>query len=99
MEATRTSEIPCNREGFAQLTLFQGGKDLHLKILQQSKSLSPAVPPARRIGLARGDRAAFNVLWNGYGAAADSTTPQTLWFSVNGSEINADPPRLAPRAG
>lgn len=95
VEATSTSDVPCNLEGFAQLTLFQGGKDLHLKIVQQPKSLSPAVPPARRIGMARGDRAAFNVLWKGYGAAADRTTPQTLWFSVNGSEIT--PIRLDSR--
>jgi hypothetical protein len=32
-------------------------------------------------------RAAIIVLWKGYRAAADNTTPQTLWFSVNGSEI------------
>ena len=95
VEAISTSDIPCNLEGFAQLTLFQGGKDLHLKIIQQPKSLSPAVPPARRIGLARGDRAAFNVQWKGYGAAADRTTPETLWFSVNGSKIT--PIRLDSR--
>ena len=83
VHVTSASDVACYVEGFAGLTLIQGGDDLHLLIVQQPES---AVLPARRIGLARGDRAAFYVAWRGYGAAADQRTSQTLWVCVPGSQ-------------
>ena len=83
VQVTSTSDVACYVEGFAGLTLIQGGDDLHLLIVQQPES---TVLPARRVGLARGDRAAFYVAWKGYGAAADQRTSQTLWVSIGGSE-------------
>ncbi|WP_433290088.1 DUF4232 domain-containing protein [Pseudonocardia sp. CA-142604] len=76
--ATHHGRRPCYLDGFAAITIAQGGRPLHLVV--EPKSIArPGLPvAARRVGVAPGGTAAFTVFWKGYGAAADHKTPQTL---------------------
>ena len=76
--ATHHGRRPCYLDGFAAITIAQGGRPLHL-VVEPASIAQPGLPvAAQRVGVAPGGTASFAVFWKGYGAAADQTTPQTL---------------------
>jgi Protein of unknown function (DUF4232) len=76
--ATHHGRRPCYLDGFAAITIAQGGRPLRL-VVEPASIAQPGLPvAARRVGVAPGGTASFAVFWKGHGAAADPTTPQTL---------------------
>ncbi|GAA1234094.1 DUF4232 domain-containing protein [Pseudonocardia alaniniphila] len=76
--ATHHGRRPCYLDGFAGITIAQGGRPLHL-VVEPASIARPGLPvAAQRVGVAPRGTAAFTVFWKGYGAAADHKTPQTL---------------------
>jgi hypothetical protein len=83
--ATQHGRRPCYLDGFAAITVGQGGRPLQL-VVEPGSIAQPSVPvAARRIGVAPGGTASFAVFWKGYGAAADQTTPQSLSVVLPGA--------------
>jgi hypothetical protein len=86
--ATHHGRRPCYLDGFAAITIAQGGRPLQL-VVEPASIAQPGLPvAAQRVGVAPGGTARFPVFWKGYGAAADQTTPQTLDVVLPGA---ADP--------
>ena len=86
--ATHHGRRPCYLDGFAAITIAQGGRPLQL-VVEPASITQPGLPvAAQRVGVAPGGTARFAVFWKGYGAAADQTTPQTLDVVLPGA---ADP--------
>ena len=89
--ATSHAAHPCYVDGFAGITIAQGGQALRLTT-EPGSATGTGVPAARRVGLAVGGAASFPLIWKGYGAAADQDTPQALTVVLAG----ADGPRAVP---
>lgn len=81
--ATSSGGRPCYVDGFARITLSQGGREVRLTTGPGSAT-SSEVPQPRRVGLAPGGSAWFPLLWKGYGAAADAESPQELRVTLAG---------------
>ncbi|WP_433557043.1 DUF4232 domain-containing protein [Pseudonocardia xinjiangensis] len=90
--ATQHSPHPCYLDGFAGVTLAQGGRPLRLDIVPGSMSGSGKAPTAQRVGVAPGGTASFTLFWKGYGAAADHDTPQTMSVTLPGTAAPGDVP-------
>ena len=90
--ATHQGRRPCYLDGFAGITIAQGGRPLRLDV-EPASTAQPGLPVvARRIGVAPGGTASFTVFWKGYGAAADRTTPQILEVVLpGGTDASAVP--------
>ncbi|HEY4420326.1 MAG TPA: DUF4232 domain-containing protein, partial [Pseudonocardia sp.] len=76
--ATHHGRRPCYLDGFAAITIAQGGRPLQLVIEPASLAQPSAPVAAQRVGVAPGGTSSFVVFWKGHGAAADQATPQTL---------------------
>jgi hypothetical protein len=86
--ATYHGRRPCYLDGFAAITIAQGGRPLQV-VVEPASIAQPGLPvAAQRVGVAPGGTASFAVFWKGYGPAADQTTPQTLGVVLPGA---ADP--------
>jgi hypothetical protein len=91
--ATQHGRHPCYLDGFADVTLAQGGHPLRLVVVPGSVT-EPGQPPpsAQRVGVATGGSASFVLFWRGYGAAAEQDTPQALSVSLSGVGDATDVP-------
>jgi hypothetical protein len=90
--ATQHGPHPCYLDGFADVTLAQGGRPLHLDVIPGSMSEPGKAPTAQRVGVAPGGTAFFALFWKGYGAAADQDTPQALSVTLPGTAGPTDVP-------
>jgi hypothetical protein len=78
LSASNGSGSACYLDGFAAVTLRQDGAPLDLRTGTTSSEQPGRDGRATRVGLAPGDTAHLLLFWRGYGAAADTTTPQAL---------------------
>ena len=78
LTASNGSGSSCYLDGFATVTLRQGGVPLDLRSGTTSSGSPGGTAGATRVGLAPGDTAHLLLYWRGYGPAADTTTPQAL---------------------
>jgi hypothetical protein len=83
---------PCYVDGFADVTLAQGGRPLRLVVVPGSVTEPGRAPTAQRVGVAPGGSASFVLFWKGYGAAADQDGAQTLSVALAGTADRADVP-------
>jgi hypothetical protein len=95
LRATNLSGRPCYVDGFATVALTRGGDTLDLRSGTTSTS-QPGMPGrASRVGLAPGGTARSALYWRGFGAAADTSTPQTLTVTLrggtNGQQVAVQP--------
>jgi hypothetical protein len=90
--ATQHGRRPCYLDGFAEVTLAQGGQPLRLVVVPGSVTEPGRPPTARRVGVAPGGSAAFVLFWKGYGAASDEDTPQVLSVALSGAADPTDVP-------
>lgn len=90
--ATQHGPHPCYLDGFAGVTLAQGGRPLRLEVIPGSMSEPGKVPTAHRVGVAPGGTAFFALFWKGYGPAADQDTPQTMSVTLQGTAAPTDVP-------
>ena len=95
LTATNHSETPCYVDGFATVALSQDGEALDLRSGTTSTSQPGMEGRATRVGLASGHTARAVLYWRGYGAAADTTTPQTLTVTLHpgtsGQQVAVEP--------
>ncbi len=78
LHASNSSGGACYLDGFAAVSLSQAGRRLDVATGTTSSERPGAAGRATRVGLGPGDAATAVLYWRGYGAAADTTTPQTL---------------------
>jgi hypothetical protein len=78
LRASNSSADACYLDGFAAVSLRQGGQRLDVVSGRTSSEHPGSGGRATRVGLGPGDAASATLYWRGYGAAADTTTPQTL---------------------
>jgi hypothetical protein len=76
---------PCFVDGFVDVVIAQGGRPLQLVSRTGFAAASTEPAPAQRVGIAPGGTAVFTLYWEGYGAAADGETPQSLRVALAGS--------------
>ncbi len=88
--ATSHAPRPCYVDGFAEITIAQGGRALRLTT-EPGSPTSPEAPVARRVAVAPGGTAHFALVWKGHGAASDEKTPQELTVTLPGA---AEPSRV-----
>jgi MFS family permease len=95
LEATNVSGHPCYMDGFATVALSQGRSALDLRSGTTSTSQPGMEGRASRVGLAPRDTARAVLYWRGFGAAADTTTPQTLTVTLHpgsrGQPVTVEP--------
>jgi hypothetical protein len=90
--ATHRRSAPCYLDGFANITITQGGRALQL-VVEPGSVAEPHKPvTAVRIGVAPGGSASFTLYWKPYGAAADQETPQSLAVALPGWANRVDVP-------
>ncbi|GAA1283983.1 hypothetical protein GCM10009609_56140 [Pseudonocardia aurantiaca] len=90
--ATHDGPGPCYVDGFASITLSQGGRALQLTVEPGSVAEPGSPVTAARVGIAPGGSAYFGLLWKGYGAAADEESPQSLSVVLPGAASPSDVP-------
>ncbi|MCU1663156.1 MAG: hypothetical protein JWR58_3221 [Pseudonocardia sp.] len=90
--ATQHGRHPCCLDGFADVTLAQGGRPLRLVVVPGSVTEPGQPPSAQRVGVAPGGSASFVLFWKAYGAAADQDAPQALGVALSGTADQADVP-------
>lgn len=95
LEAVNLSGSPCYLDGFATVALSRGRSALAVTSGTTSTS-QPGMPGrATRVGLAPRGTARAVLYWRGYGAAADTTTPQTLTVTLrpgtSGQRVAVEP--------
>jgi hypothetical protein len=78
LRASNSSTRACYLDGFATVSLTQAGQPLDVTSGTTSSERPGSVGRATRVGIAPGGAATAVLYWRGYGAAADTTTSQTL---------------------
>jgi hypothetical protein len=95
LEATNSSEQPCYVDGFATVALSQGGSRVDVRSGTTSTAQPGVAGQATRVGLAPRHTARAALYWRGFGAAADTTTPQTLTVTLHagssGRPVDVEP--------
>lgn len=86
LEATNTGTRPCALRGRPRVSLYQGGEDLELTVdtLPASRGIGGG-KTQKSIGLPPGARAQATLFWQGYGRAADTSTPQQAEITIGDS--------------
>ncbi|SER63081.1 Protein of unknown function [Pedococcus cremeus] len=95
LEATNLSGRACYVDGFATVALSQGGGALDVRSGTTSTSQPGMEGRATRVGLSPHETARAVLYWRGFGAAADTTTPQTLTVTLHpgtrGQPVTVEP--------